>query len=183
MDLTEEYDVLVVLLVTPMNRLSFYSDGKLRSVMINAIHASPSTRRMAWAYAELIKDIDLDTCLEQLFYIKALKEICDGKKYNLLVFPAGTNRSKLHDFLDIPENMGRFYEPKENIFPDLTDPTYRSILNCGHPNELGYKVIASNMIEIISKHASGLINNVDQVTLEQEWRAPKKWTLPQPHKS
>ena len=174
-NLTDEYDVLVVWLTSPQGRLSFYVNGTLRTILLGHSRLDKKTNDMATAYLGFIKDLDLDTCLEQVFYIKTLKEICNGKNYNFLVFPLGTQISILHGLLDIPENMGVNYSSYESILPDYNNPNYASPANCGHPNEEGYALMADRMFEIISNHNPSLINNEQPTNLTQEWRDAKIW--------
>ena len=174
-DLTTEYDVLVVWLTSPQGRLSFYSNGHLYSVLTNWTYPDKKNNDMVLAYAGLIENVDLDTCLEQAFYIKTLKEICNGKNYNFLVFPLSKSTSKLHSLLDIPENMAIHYNysPHDQILPN--DPIYKSLMNCGHPNEAGYELLANRMFEIISNHSPALLSNERPITFIQEWRDAKQW--------
>lgn len=176
-NLSKEYDVLVVWLTSPPGRLSFFVDGWICNIMSNWNHPDGAIGDMAKAYVNLIQDVDFDTALEQAFYIKTLKEICNGKNYNFLVFPLGTSDSKLHGLLNISENMGNYYTfpPYKLILPDIDSGPYASILNCYHPNEAGYELIADRMIGIINKYNSNLINNsIDVVSMEMEWRDQKK---------
>lgn len=178
-DLSEEYDVLVIWLASPQGRLSFYVNGILYSILSNWPYPDSKTDNLAKAYVDLIENVDLDTCLEQSFYIKTLKEICNGKNYNFLIFPLGETPSKLNDVLKITENMVSYYTfPNNNeILPDMSDPHYSSIMNCFHPNENGYEMVAERMFEIIKKYNPSLINNEGPVVFEREWRAPKQWNL------
>lgn len=177
-NLTEEYDVLIVWLTSPQGRLSFYVNGTLYSILSNWSYPDKKTNDMSLAYARLIENVDLDTCLEQAFYIKTLKEICDGKNYNFLVFPLGVTVNQLHNLLNIPEDMAVHYNypPHNELIPDLSNHNYKSLLNCGHPNENGYEIMSERMFEIISKHNNTLLNNNEPpVTLDNEWRGAKHW--------
>lgn len=179
-DLTEKYDVLVVWMTSPQGRLSFYVDGTLYSILSNWAYPDKKTNDISTAYARLIENVELDTCLEQAFYVKALKEICNGKNYNFLVFPLGVTVNRLHELLNIPEDMAVYYKypPHDQLIPDLSDPQFKSLMNCGHPNENGYELIAERMFDIIKKHNDTLINNTEPLlTLEQEWPSAKHWKL------
>jgi hypothetical protein len=174
--LSKEYDVLVVWLSSPQGRMSFYANGGLYNIMTSHPYEEKTKESdFAKAYINIIENVELDTSLEQVFYIKTLKEICNGKNYNFLIFPLSVTDSKLHQLLDIKENMGKYYTfpPYKSIIPDLDNPKYSSILKCHHPNELGYELIAERMIEIINKYNPNLINNTEPVPMEMEWREKK----------
>lgn len=182
-NLSEEYDVLVVWMTSPPGRLSFYVDGSLCSILSNWNYMDDkSLQDMSHAYAQLIEDVDLDPILEQAFYIKTLKEICNGKGYDLLIFPTSNSKlmvrnpqGKLNNILNITENMSLYYNGQLSEILPLGIPNYQSILKCNHPNERGYELVAQRMFEIIKIHKPILINSNTPVTYENEWRDVKQW--------
>jgi hypothetical protein len=186
-NLVEEYDVLIVWMTSPPGRLSFYVDGSLCSILSNwnYMYDKP-LQDMSHAYAQLIENVELDPILEQAFYIKTLKEICNGKGYDLLIFPTGNSKLMIRDtqgsnnnILNITENMSFYYangqlsEIYHEILP-LDIPRYQSILKCNHPNEDGYELVAQRMLEIIKIHNPTLINSNTPIIYENEWRDSRK---------
>jgi hypothetical protein len=180
-DLSEEYEVLVCWLQQPPGRLSFYRAGLLTTIHPSNPKPFYDEDYLGKAYAMFIREIDLDMCLEQVMHIKAIRDICVGRKYKFLIFPGFMTKdyvAHLSKFLDVPEDMSKYYhtlhESNGNLLPQLN--SMKSLI-CDHPNEKGYEFIAHNMFKIILLHDPEIINNAAPVEATREWRDRKyyKW--------
>lgn len=136
----DDYEVLVIWLLTDPTRISFYINGFIENQNIgNHRGESPIME----AYISKIKDND--PILEQIFYIKLMEEICGNRNWNLLITYWGPWGEELMKQYKTDKYLSPYYNPI--IPPNLYDSKnikYRSPI-CDHPNELGYEYM-SNMI-------------------------------------
>lgn len=178
-NLSLEYDVLVIWFMTFPARISFYSDGMSKSVVS---HPHPNeevkTKILREGYFSFITDEVFDPVLEQLFYLKTLKTICDGFGYNFLYVNADyVTNLLLEQLYPTPYNLNTsLKELGCNTFLEhISNPLHHSVLRCHHPNELGYKIIAEKMFAIIQMKHPHLINNITPATYYSEYRDNKQW--------
>lgn len=155
-----EYDVLIVWYLTESARFSFYSGGYNKNFTFS--DDAPIEK----AYLNMLEDVEIDTSLEQIFYMKLMEQICENKGYNLL-FTSW-----------LSSNINLYYQSKYFLSPGFKQiiPTsdtdeykkYKSIL-CAHPNEKGYQIISDKIYNEIKQNHSYLIANPPKETIEWEW--------------
>jgi len=188
--LSEEYDVLVIWMVTLPQRISFYSNYKIESVS----HGSTtdySKKTIYNMYLKFIKDVDIDPLLDTMFYIKTVQAACKAYNFNFLyTMPLYENLQELTknmNFLYPNKNFLNLYykifnNHTEGIFPYSSDTFYKSPV-CSHPNEHGYKYISDNIFKIIEQFFPEYINiDYEPTIYENIYQGePKYWYIPRNH--
>jgi hypothetical protein len=160
-----EYDVLIVWLLSDASRISFYSNKK------NLDLVAQSTQGLYKEYVRFISDIYIDTMLEQIFYIKMMEQICENKKYSLLLTPSYSNTP--------PTLLYSMYKSKYYLNQDkktvMDDISKKNEYLCnipegdGHYNVDGYEKLANVIADNISKLHPHLIVNPPKDEIEWEW--------------
>lgn len=135
----EDEQIYVIWMLTEPMRFSFYKNGSI--VNINPIKPS----EIGDAYLNFVKSISLDASLEQLFYVKALRDICVGRNFKLLI-TYWSPASKLTQLLD---------STSKNYLTPTPEPIFSTKLEhtspvCNHPNELGHKYMYDKIISYIN---------------------------------
>lgn len=178
-NLSEEYDVLVLWLTTDPSRFSFYQNGSITSLLPNMQNGEKKRHALFEAYSSFVYDTILDSTLDTIFFIRTMKEICDGKGYKFLYASlSGYNSAQfVHSFFPMKESLIPYYVdlPNNHIVPNLKSDMYGSPI-CGHPNKNGYQYMADSIFSILQKHFPDYINTnvVEEITWEYLGK-PKKW--------
>lgn len=138
-------DTYVIWMLTEPTRFSFYKGG------VN-IDINPRTQSdLGDSYLDFIEDTTLDGTLEQLFYIKCMREICEARNYKLLL-TYWTSACALTQLMD--ERNDQYLTPTpKNIFIPRDQPEYRSTV-CNHPNEKGYEYMAKELLHYVNLNHS-----------------------------
>ena len=135
-----EYDVYFYHYLSEPSRISFYSAG----IIQNTLTANEyEDGLLSKAYVDYIDDVELDPFLEQLSYCKALNLICKEKNWTYL---ASQSSREWNEYFNKFDPDASWYVPLPYSWTEIGD-NY-SIL-CGHPNEKGYKIIASRMFHVL----------------------------------
>jgi len=166
--LSEKYDVLVFWLLTHQSRISFYRDGLNVDILphltneIQKVHKfSNEYIEIGMGYLNFIKDVVRDGLLEQSFYVKLMEIVCKEKGFNFLFTAMEPKAYKQHveSFSKLfPREHDLYSTNNVDIVPKKEEVEKWSLLDCGHPNELGYEHMANMMYGLISEHKSYLIN-------------------------
>jgi hypothetical protein len=166
-----DYDVCLIWYLSESSRISFYQDGEVRNIQ----NSTSSHKSLYNEYIKLI-DINYDTILEQLFYVRIMNEICSNRNWNFLVqhhdLPLG-QRLRQYD------SNHEYYLNQDNINIDdmiSSNLDYYVSPICSHPNENGYELISSIIYQQIKKYYPHLINQNKVENFTWEWNGePKKW--------
>ena len=136
----DNYDVLVIWMLTDPTRISFYINGVIENQNVGNHRGDCPIMD---SYISKIKDND--PILEQIFYIKLMEEICGNRNWNLLITYWGKWGEELLNQYKTDNYLSPYYNPiiPPNIY-DVKNKKYRSPI-CNHPNEIGYEYM-SNMI-------------------------------------
>lgn len=174
----EEYDVFLFWYLSEPARISFYMDNRVQNLIPGIGYKFDeddiTEHDLGDIYVKLI-DISHDTTLEQLFYIRTMKEICYNRNWNYLVQHHNFSMEYLLRQYDDDE----FYLNQDNMniddmMPDNKD--YYTSPICSHPNENGYELIAEIFYQQIKKYYPHLINQNKVENFTWEWNGePKKW--------
>ena len=178
---SEEYDVMVVWLLTHPSRISFYNNGQIETILNNFFADVEAYDNLSKALMTWIEDPHNDFLLEQLYEIRLMKLICKAYGYKFLFSSLSTytndfvtkvcpslNENNIDYFY---KNMigynGRPLKSFSNIQPPErdTNPEYYSTI-CFHPNERGYDYIAQNMFTVINKFFPSYVNDTEPVEYE-----------------
>jgi hypothetical protein len=174
-NLSDEYDVLVIWLMTHPSRFSFYNEYMVRTILNNFISGDAAIDNLSDAVVNWIKDPHYNFLLEHLYEVRTMKLLCDRFNYKFLV---GSLSEYASDFFDkvypgIQDYNLNYYIKKlkgddMTLLPPSKNeaPEYWSTI-CLHPNELGYEVLAQNMYYVIQNVFPEYISN----------RSPKKFEL------
>lgn len=164
---TSEYEILVIWLMTEPSRFSFYIDGTLKSYQPSFSHLD----KLAYEYLNEIKHINLDTLLEQKFYVQMMENLCQVKGIDLLItswhetFPLLYKLYKTKNYLD---SYPKFLQPPNESKNDNTSHLYYSF--CSHPNKEGYEWIANEIIQSIKQNHSKWYSDSQNENFEWDWR-------------
>lgn len=168
-----EYDVLVVWMLSEPARFSFYSGGTIRQFMPHL--AGVDGHEMELSYIKDIEDIESDSILETIFYIKCVEQICENNNFNLQITSWHQDSNK-KIFEIYPSKYHMKPYQSSYIAKVFNDDLDKSSKVCSHPNENGYEDIAQNMFNSISKFNPQLINKNKVEKFEWRWVGePKKW--------
>jgi hypothetical protein len=137
------YDVLIIWMMSDPSRFSFYSNGYNNNFILNNFFQS---KEIETAYLNLIKDVDHDTLLEQVFYMKLMEQFCENKNYKLIFTYWSPVNKKLNSYFKTKKLLTPHYEDILDMGEDFEN--YHSPI-CWHPNEAGYEVIANKIVQNI----------------------------------
>ena len=154
-----QYDVLVIWMLTEPQRISFYTNGK-----ITGFNAGTNLHN---EYLNSSDNNFSDSCLETIFYIKCMEQICENNNFNLLITSYGRpSFNKIRDMYD-----SRYYMQEINgELTFLCSLTPNQISNlCNHPNQFGYDIFSKNMFESIQKYNPNFINKNKVNEFKWEW--------------
>ena len=158
-------DVLVIWMMTDPARISFYINGKLKDYSYYKGFDSP----LGNAYVKELVDIETDPILEQIFYIKTLKNLCELNNFDLIITSWNNTYPKLFELY--PDTTHLFNVPlclrPPVLISDNERYTYYSF--CSHPNELGYDWIANKIVSGIKDNHSKWYNEESKQEIEWEW--------------
>lgn len=173
-NLSEEYDVLVLWMVTFAERISFYKNGKITSFNANAKHVS----ELYSSYIKFLGDsVDKDVLLESYFYVNTIQNICKLSNYNFLYINVDPNQGKILDSLtQSSASLNFLYKTMYPSNSSILDTSAGNKSFCGHPNEQGYENIASVLYDLILQYHPHLLNNQEpQEYTMQYLGTPKQW--------
>ncbi len=180
-NLSTEYEVLVVWLVTFSNRISFYRDGVANS-LLPVTNTNPDRidvyKNLYESYiAFLGNDYKKDMILEMYFYVNIIKTICDLSNYKFLYLNIDQEEGILLDRLMKSNASLNFLHKK--YYPTDAYPFTKgdNLAFCGHLNEKGYEVLAERMSTMIKNEYPELVNT-EHEPMQYEMKylgAPKQW--------
>lgn len=182
-NLSEKYDVLVLWMVTFSNRISFYRNSEISSILTHFNHPIPEYQNLSDSYINFLgKEGIKDISLESYFYISVIENICRLSNYQFLYINVAADEGELIDSytrssssLNLTRKM--LYPTQQGILHGVTtDKNSDKVAWCGHPNEKGYEIVAERLFKIISHEHSHLINPVIPDSYEIKYLGdPKKW--------
>lgn len=173
-----DYEVIVLWGLTQSMRLSFYSKGKIKSIIPGWLPSNTTDNQdviLGNSYLEFIEDNFFDPFLEQNFYIKTVENTCKLHNFKFLYFTILFEKNSPFDIIEkfFPtKNYLNLYlppHPNFSIKPRLFIPPIghkKRVLGftspvCMHPNEYGYEFIADKIYNIVQENFSDLINNTE----------------------
>lgn len=168
---TENYDVLVIWMMTHFNRQSVYQKGRLHNVGPNNI--SPDIDFLN-AYLSLLSEKDL--LLENLFALRTVQYICELNNFTFMYINADTAEGRLIDTYNTKLSLNKhFFQQHPGVLGILhLDEKYRSF--CDHPNELGYSIVAQRIFDTINVIHPELVNVTTPEKFTMEYKgAPRQW--------
>jgi len=157
LNLFDDYDVTVIWMFTHPYRYSLYYNKEVFNMSPAADYGeNRRLNNLNKAYVEFFKDMEDDTAMETVFLIRTLSMICK-EKCNFLtgtffyseninnILPHFKNSSffihnHIGEIKPVCSDCGKFY---------CTDHPGRVSAHCGHPNHIGYKMIAEKMADVI----------------------------------
>lgn len=173
-NLSDEYDVLVVWMVTFAERISFYRNGNITSINNNT--QRDVCKSLYQSYIKFIEN-NKDMLLETYFYVNIIQNICNLADYKFLYINVNnTDGIILDSLMKSPNSLNFVYKklyPKNGSILDVS-PGSKSF--CGHPNERGYEIIAETLFNLISYDHQHLINKKTPTEYKIEYLGnPKFW--------
>ena len=155
------YNVTIIWKLTDPSRFSFYSHGRIVNLMLNYDNSGISKE-----YLNFINDIELDTTLEQVFYIKLMEEFCKSRGYNLVL--SHISEHSYEYLIETYKSKHYIADSLKKILPDFNNEIFLSPI-CYHPSKLGYVEIAKNMVrEIKINHPHVVVGNPKE-TIDWKW--------------
>ena len=161
-----KWEVLIVWLLPDASRISFYFHRNINNLMPSNIDSGETS--LESEYVKRLGNIVTDTVLEQIFYIKVMEQVCQSKNYSLLV---SHNNGDDNKELYMRYKSKNYLSPTSNINVMEWSGYNGNDVICfeGHPNELGYSIMATNMYNIIKENHPHLINENPPSEMEWEW--------------
>jgi hypothetical protein len=154
----------IIWMITEPSRISFYSNHQVRDHVVNSYGDT-----LIQEYIKYVKDLNIDTSLEQIFYINIMREICSNRNYNLLI-TYYNEVCKTTQNLDTNQSNYLFKIPNTIHPPDIKSMSKV----CGHPNELGYEYIANLLVDEIKKNHSHFVKGEPTTNIEWSWQGDTK---------
>ena len=157
-NLLDDYEkVIVIFLLTVPHRLSFFRQGRPESIMPQDNNVEIKDHLMK-NYLEFINFSKEDMWLDNLFYLKAVKNFCKAQNYYFFYGVAwGDDINIINDYYNSSENIHNHVEleNKDKInFDYYMTPSEGMRAVCDHPNEVGYEKLA-NIIANVLKNKFG----------------------------
>lgn len=160
----ENYDIFIIWMLTEPSRFSFYNDGRVK----NYLPSLQGHSKLSDEYLKEIKNINLDTLLEQKFYMKSIEDFC--VRYNIqLLF------TSWHDTYPL---LNKLYKTDKylNKKPTIIRPPFTKLDNgflkyysfCSHPNQDGYNWMSDEIVRLIKKHHKNWYTSEKNI-IEWEW--------------
>jgi hypothetical protein len=164
-DLTN-WDVLIIWLLPDASRMSFYFHRTINNLL--PAMSSDVDMSLESEYIKKIGNVVTDTVLEQIFYIKVMEQVCQSKGYSILI---SHNNGEDNEELYLRYKSKNYLSPTSNInVMDWSGYNGDDVI-CfeGHPNELGYSIMAQNMYELIKEYHPHYITQPSKDEIEWEW--------------
>jgi hypothetical protein len=167
-NLQTEYDIFIFWLMTFPSRISFYTGGRVTDLLLGAnTNTKFQTHPLMMEYFTFIENPDLDMCLEQIFYVKVINEICE--KYGMNFLYGGFNNFITTNIqLLAPELKDKAIDSEWDSLSKNLKPEHLSEI-CDHPNAKGYTVMAENIFERIKSLHPHLVNSVPATDSSWIW--------------
>jgi hypothetical protein len=182
-NLSDEYDVLVIWMVTFSTRISFYRNGKISSVLSHVTNMTPEYQNLSDSYFNFLgNNPTRDVVLESYFYVNLIKNICTLSNYKFFYINVNADEGRGLDVL--MKNSASLNFTHKILYPEHRDILHEVRANkdldtvafCGHPNEKGYAIITERLFNLISYEHSYLINKTPPEKYENKHLGvPKQW--------
>lgn len=182
--ISDEYEVLVVWMLTFSGRISFYRGGQIDSILPADAGNMDEKSVLYESYVNFLqtinRNVEKDMVLETYFYVNIIKTICELLNYNFLYIAGDTEGKYLDNLLKSSNSLNFAYTalyPKYDSILQMNPSDYeKNTAFCKHPNEKGYELIAERFFNIISYEHKHLINENIPATYEMRYLGdPKKW--------
>lgn len=159
-----EYDILVIFLMTEPSRFSFFIDNEVMDYRANIPkwETPINDNTVSRAYLDEIKSLN-DCLLEQKFYVNIVETICKEHNMDLIL----TSWTKTYpDFYRIHKNkkVHLFNTPKI-LVPPVDKDMYSE---CFHPNDKGQVWIMNEIIKGIKQNHSKWYSETPNENLDWE---------------
>ena len=153
----EGKDVLIVWLMTYPHRFSFYNEGIATTVAFNNDPKYKHSNKLVEGYVEMINhDYDFNVVCEQFYYLRTVAELCKNRNIRFAWANVQHELSLkiLYPLLDkylknsLLKNKITDYSFIEDLLNVDNNKEMMSKI-CGHPNQKGYKEVASRFASAI----------------------------------
>jgi len=139
-------NVYVIFLISEPARISFYSDKKVQSWQPSGNPVDPIME----VYIKNIMHSDYDTNMESIFSLKSINYYCQAKGYKFFYGSAFYNiDSSLNSLFNLPDQNFHNFMKEQSMIHIVNTSQLKSQLECGHPNQKGYNVIANKIHNIM----------------------------------
>lgn len=129
-----DYDVTLIWMIPTATRIGFFINGNVQDILLNSAVTEHS--ELVKSLLKLMSNPDSDFKLEQSFYIRIMRLICQLYGYKFIFdFTFGARGGLREEYINTPEFL-------DNTFPTFTA---HNRAYDGHFNELGYKQLADNI--------------------------------------
>lgn len=127
--------------ITYPQRNCTFVNNKLRTLHLDEERNSDFYQK----FGELSKErIIKDTIMNQLVYIKSIKELCNANNWDLILHPMMVDKTYYYQsFFSNVDNtiwVDKWLAPNDDKY----------LAHCGHPNTDGYKIWADELVEYIT---------------------------------
>lgn len=162
-----KWEVLLIWMVPSPTRISFYTSEILHDYIPTL---KDKNTEIGAEYLKLLQDVDIDSSMEAIFYIKLMIELCKNRNFNFLYFNLDYDTDKLwRKIYDSPHHL---YQNHGDYAPWIYENNNVSKFTssvCHHPNEVGYENIAKKTFDRIKIKFPKFINKITPSNFEWEW--------------
>lgn len=167
-DRYKDYEIYVIWMATEPARFSFFDGYKLRSFL-------PTTREggtLSEAYLRTLKEPDLGSFNEQVFYTKLAEQICENNGYKLIICHWSITLKHLYRLYDSKYFLNK---PPSLLLRAALNDEYDLSPICNHPNEFGYKKISKVMLDLIKTNRPEFVVGPSKDFIEWEWNGGRSF--------
>jgi hypothetical protein len=145
--------ITIIWMLTEDMRFSFYSDKNVTD------YQSWGDNPIYNLYIEKVNVCDEDGYFETIFYLEAVRHYCISQGFNFFYCSGFSNIKNIMKYYNTENNIHNYTEYtqysdmlRETKFFEAPQDVWAF---CKHPNELGYKIIADNLYNILTTHFNG----------------------------
>lgn len=150
----------IIWMLSDPSRISFYNNKKVKDHVVNSYGDT-----LIQEYVKYVKDLNIDTSLEQLFYINVMREIVSNRNYNFII-TYYSESCKTTQSIDSNKSNYLFTNPT-TLYPSNLNHISKV---CGHPNEEGYLHIAQNIVDEIKNNHPHFVKGDFNDNLIWSWK-------------
>lgn len=159
-----QFDIFVIWLQTAPTRLSFYDGNEVRSFIPSS---GDHIATIEGAYLRGIKDFELGSLNEQVFYSKVIEQVCENNNFKLIhIYWSNTCK----ELVQIYNSKYNLFNPSYSVIRGVNTKDRQFLSEvCDHPNHEGYELIANNIVTGIKEFKPEFVVGSPKNEIEWEW--------------
>lgn len=162
-------DIYILWMSTEPTRFSFFDGIYLKSFKPGF---GSDAKYLSHSYLRSIKNYELGSLNEQVFYTKVIEQVCEHNGFKLAIVHWSNTLKNLYHLYPSPYFL--FPPPAIIGRSNLISPQDFSPI-CRHPNESGYKKIADTIVDGIKNSREEFVVGSPKTEIEWEWRGSNEF--------